>query len=256
MTTPAVSTIKRSGSRFYVNPETKEKVPGVTSVVGMLPKDFLKFWAAKLVAEQAVENIGSVVGMIANGDKVGAVDYLKRAPSRNTSGAADVGTEVHSLTEAIARGEDIGRVHPDFEPYVNHFRSFLDEFSPEYLHIEETVWSDTYHYAGSFDAIARIGDDVVIVDTKTTKSGVHAEVALQLAAYANADYILRPDGTRVDLPEITGGAVLHLRPEGWQLVPVAITDEVFDVFVRLLDVFRWEKEIKGNVLGAPIGAGS
>ena len=59
MTTPAVQTIKRGGSRFYVHPQTNAKVPGVTSITGNLPKPFLQYWGQKLVAEEAVDSLGS-----------------------------------------------------------------------------------------------------------------------------------------------------------------------------------------------------
>ncbi|WP_036959367.1 hypothetical protein [Promicromonospora kroppenstedtii] len=84
MTNPKINTIKRGGSRLYVHPESARKVPGVTSVLNMLPKGFLKFWASKSVAEYAVNNIGAVVTLAMN-DKSAAVDLLKRAPaSRRT----------------------------------------------------------------------------------------------------------------------------------------------------------------------------
>ena len=54
MTTPEVKTIKRDGSRFYVDPVSGEKVPSVTSIVGCLPKRALQFWRGKMVAECAV----------------------------------------------------------------------------------------------------------------------------------------------------------------------------------------------------------
>lgn len=252
MTAPKVATLKRGGSRFYIHPNSKTKVPGVTSVVGMLPKDFLKWWAAKLVAETAVDNIGTVVQMAISGDRQGAVDYLKRAPQRNTGEAGDTGTEVHGLCEDIALGRG-GRVHPDLKPYVQGFKDFVEEFKPEFLEVESTVWSDTHGYAGSFDYLAKIGDEVVLIDVKTTRSGVHEEVALQLAAYANADYILRPDGEQVPIPQIDGAAVLHLRPEGWSLVPIAISPQTFGIFQALLQVFKWDAELKRGVIGQPIG---
>lgn len=251
MTTPKVATIKRGGSRLYVHPNTREKVPGVTSVVGKLPKEFLKFWAAKVVAETAVENIGPLVGL-AMRDPKGAVDYLKRSPQRNTGEAANTGTEVHSLVERMARGEDIGRVHPDLEGFTRGYQEFLDRFQPEFLHLEETVWSETHGYAGSFDAIARIQGEVVILDNKTTRSGVHAEVALQMAAYANADYLLDQDGNQTPLPKITAAGVVWLRPDEWNLTPVAIDGDVFSIFQALLQVYRWDTDLSKAVLGRPI----
>jgi hypothetical protein len=255
MTTPKVSTISRGGSRFYVHPDTQEKVPGVTSVLGMLPKGFLKFWASKVVAEMAVDNLGEVVS-IAMRDREAAIDFLKRSPDRFTKKAADVGTEAHDLFERMAKGENLGRVHPDLKPFVDHFESFLTEFSPEFVFMEETVWSETHNYAGSFDAFATIEGERVWLDYKTTRSGVHEEVAIQLAAYRYADYIVRSDGGRVPMPGADGGAVLHVRPEGWSLIPVRCDEDVFQTFLHLRQVFEWERELKGSVIGDAINAGA
>jgi hypothetical protein len=252
MTTPQVPTIKRQGSRFYVHPLTDQKAVGVTSVLNMLPKEFLKFWAAKVTAETAVDQFSTLASFVASGNREDAVDWLKRAHSRNTAGAADVGGDVHDLVELLARGRPLPPVHPDVQPYLDHFREFLDVFSPDFIFIEETVWSETHGYAGSFDAIARIGSETVIIDYKTTRSGVHAEVALQLSAYERADYILRPDGTQEPIPDLDAAAVLHLRPEGWKLVPVQTSDELFDVFLALKQVHRWDKELSKVVIGQPI----
>lgn len=249
MTTPKVNTIKREGSRLYVEPETGEKVPGVTSVIGMLPKDFLRYWAAKEVATTAVEELGTLVSMVLR-DPSAAIDHLKKAPDRNTRKAADTGTAAHDLFERMSRGETLGRVHPDLEPFVNHFDDFLTTVKPEYHHMEETVWSDTHKYAGSFDAFATIDGQRVWVDNKTTRSGIHAEVGIQLAAYRFADHILRPDGSRVPMPKADGGVVLHVRPEGWQLVPVRADEEMFDMFLTLRKVFHFEKEVKKTIIGS------
>ena len=254
MTTPKINTIKRGGSRLYVHPDDGVKVPGVTSVLNQLPKEFLKFWAAKVVAETAIENLGSIVGL-AMGDPQGAVDYLKRAPMRNTGAAADMGTAVHDLYERLSRGEAAGRVTPDLKPYLAHYKAFTEKFEPEFLHIEDTVWSETYGYAGSFDWMAKVTDPetgerlTAIGDFKTTRSGIHAEVAIQLAAYKNADYIVSPDGARVDIPHIDIGMVMHARPEAAQVAPVRVDDEVFEVFKHLLHVYNWEKDLKKAVVG-------
>ena len=53
MTTPKIPTVHKNDSRLYVWDGGEH--PGVTSVVGMLPKPGLMFWAAKKVAEAAIE---------------------------------------------------------------------------------------------------------------------------------------------------------------------------------------------------------
>lgn len=252
MTTPKIPTVKRGGHRYYVHPETNEAVPGVTSIIGMLPKGFLKFWAAKLVAETAVDNFGTIATMVAAGDREGAIDYLKRAPMRNTGEAADTGSAVHDLVERIARGQSTGPIHRDLQPFVDHFQAFVEDFSPEFLFLEETVWNETHGYAGSFDWIARIGGTLVIGDNKTTRSGVYPETALQLTAYSRAEYILHADGSTTPMPDIEAGAVLHLRPEGYSLVPVFLTDEAFDTFLSLRRTLEWDREQSKHALGKPL----
>ncbi|MFB7114057.1 hypothetical protein [Streptomyces sp. NPDC056291] len=252
-----VSTIKRSGNRFYVDPNDGTiKVPGVTSVVGQLPKDFLTFWAAKEAAEAAVNN-WDIVSKLCERDPKGAIDYLKNAHRRKSKEASDLGSACHDVFERLARGEVISdrSLHIDLKPFVRHFREFLDEVQPEFVYLEETVWHDTLGAAGSFDAIARVDGDLVVLDWKTSKS-VYDSVALQLSAYRYADrIILAETGESVPMPELAGGAVLHVRPEGWSFVPVACGPEVFETFKALRAVFQWETEGKRGVVGKPIAQG-
>lgn len=258
-----IRTIQRGGSRWYVDPETAIKYPGVTSVVAMLPKPFLVWWAARMTAETAVANLPAVTA-IAERDEAGAVDYLRNSHSRYTKLRARIGSEAHDLFERMARGEFVGRVHPDLEPYRDGFAEFLGVVRPELVRAEDIAWSDTHQYAGSFDAILRVrlGEDgkpdhdsgewhTLIVDWKTSKS-TYPDVALQMAAYANADKIISPDGSSEPMPEFDGAAVLHITPDGWAFKPVRIDREVFDVFLTLRKVFTWDREISKTVLGRAI----
>ena len=166
MTVPKVKTFSAKGSRFYVSPLTGESVPGVTSILGQLPKPFLQHWAAKVVAEYAVDNHAAWAGL----DRQAAVDLLKGAPRRYTSGRADIGSEAHDAFEKIGNGEDTGPIRIEVQPYVDQFNRFLDEHQPEFIGQELTVWSDTHRYAGSTDAFLRIQGEPCVVDWKTTKS--------------------------------------------------------------------------------------
>lgn len=262
----AIRTIQRGGSRWYVDPKTAIKYPGVTSIVGMLPKPFLVWWAARMAAETAVENLAAVTA-IAKSDPTGAIDYLKNAHARYTKARAKVGSEAHDLFERMIRGEAIGRVHPDLEPYRVLFAEFLDVVRPVLVRAEDIAWSDTFEYAGSFDAILRVqlGVDgkpdhvngewhTLIVDWKTSKS-TYPDVALQMSAYAHADKIIAPDGTAEDMPEFDGAAVLHITPDAWEFLPVRIEGEVFEVFLTLRKVFKWDRDLSKRVIGRAIASG-
>jgi len=251
MTVPKVKTFSAKGSRFYVHPETEESVPGVTSILNTLPKPFLKAWAAKMVAEYAVDNHDSWAPL----DRKAAVDLLKRAPGRYTTERADIGSEAHDAFEKIGNGEDPGDLRIEVAPYVEHFKQFMADWQPEFLAQEATIWSDQYRYAGSLDAIARIGDEVVVMDYKTTKS-IYPEVGLQLSAYRFADTIIDEYGDETPLPEITGGAVLHVTEDGYSLVPIRCDEDVFDIFVGLRTFpFEWNAEISKTIVGKPLRVG-
>ena len=125
MTTPQVTTVKKGGSRIYVDDLTGERQPGVTSILNMMAKPGLRYWFAKMVAEEAVDSFSTIMDLVGKQRHDGAVDFLKRAPGRHSGRAADRGTIVHGLIERMNRGEELGNIHPDFEGYVRHYEDFL-----------------------------------------------------------------------------------------------------------------------------------
>lgn len=266
---PRIRTIYRSGTRFYVHPTNREVVhPGVTSILGMLPKPFLQMWNAKMVAELAVDSLDFIESM-AERDRAGAVQYLSGAARRYTKMRADIGSEAHDLFERLIRGEHVGRVRADLEPYVRHFREFLAAVNPELVRAEDVAWSDTHEYAGSFDAILRVWLDergkvtpdrsgtphLLMADWKTSKA-TYPDVALQMSAYANADFLIDPDGNREPMPTFDGAAVLHITDETWAFKPVVIDDWVFAQFLHLRETFNWDRTLSKTVIGKALVKGA
>lgn len=268
-----VRTTHIGGSRFYVDTESMQKVPGVTSVIGMLAKPFLQPWAAKMSAELAVDSL-DYLPALAKRDRDGAVDFLKGASRRYSSERARIGSEAHDLMERMIRGEsvEIERGKAYLTQYRDLFQDFLDTVQPELIRAEDASWSDTHGFAGSFDAVLELKLDetgkpdphgeshTIIVDWKTSKS-TYSEVALQLAAYRWADRIISPDGTSEPMPAVDGAAVFHITAQDesigtkaqWSLKPVRTDkDDVFATFLHLLEIFKWDKEISKTVIGKPL----
>jgi hypothetical protein len=259
-----IRTIQRSGSRFYFNEDFPDiRYPGVTSVVGMLPKPFLAYWQAKMVAELAVDSLEFIERM-AERDRQGAVDYLKGAANRYTKTRASVGSQAHDLFERMIRGQYVGRVHPDMVPYQRHFAEFLDGVQPELVRAEDVAWSDEHQYAGSFDGVLRLKLDengkpdasgesaLVMADWKTGKN-TYPDVALQMSAYAHAEFIIAPDGSREGMPDFDGAVVLHITDEQAAFKPVRIDEsDVFAHFLHLRQTFNWVQRTSKTVLGDPI----
>jgi hypothetical protein len=259
MTTPKIPTVKENDSRLYL--WDGGKYPGVTSVVGMLPKPALQYWAAKKVAEAAIEKEHCTER---------DMNWLKAAPRRDLNKAATMGTNVHETLDRIIT-EGLTDIPPDEEDFIRGFDQFRDRFNPQWVVTEQTVFGecDGNGYAGSFDAIVRIDDEWGVstdpdenwlIDFKTTRSGVHPEVAIQLAAYANAKEIIHPDGSSEPMPRIDRCGVLWLRPDEWAFVEINASqspdDPFFGTFGALLKAWHWDNSVKSSAIGVPLASGN
>lgn len=262
----AIKTTKGRGPRFYFDEAAPQiKYPGVTSICGMLPKPFLQRWNGNMAADYAVENIDILPRMVER-DPANAKKAIAGAAYRYTQARSRIGSDAHDLFERIIRGERIGRVHPDMEPYRRHFEEFLDAVQPELVRAEDVAWSDTHRYAGSFDAILRLrldedgrpdaaGDPAsIMVDWKTGKS-TYPDVALQMSAYAHADEIVSRHGIREPMPDFEGACVLHITADEWDFLPVRIDrSDVFEHFLSLRHTLDWDRETSKTVLGDSIAS--
>jgi hypothetical protein len=271
--------ITRDDHRIYLHPETGDPLLGVTSVIGNLPKPYLKAWGQKLVATEAVEKHVQLDTLIRT-DPEAAVEYLKKTPDRLTARSAKQGKIAHMFFEDLALGNTVSTANedPEVRMMVDHFKDYLDTLQPTFLRMEEGVYDEDWEYAGTFDAIARYNNPDIIFfprsqstgelltsdpiplvgvawqDNKTTRSGVHAEVGLQLAAYRYAKYMIRDDGTTMLNKPGDFAIVVHVRPEGWELIQVEAGPRQLDVFHHLRAIadytrFGERQVINGRLAG-------
>lgn len=237
----------------------------VTTILGRgVPKPALTGWAARTVAEYAVAHIGQLASNVAE-DPAGAVDWLKGSPYRDRDKAAAKGTDVHAAAEAHILGRPMPEWDKDIAPSMHMFEKFLERFNPTFELSEASVFSRAHHYAGTLDFIAVFdsidatlfglptGSPVRLLTDIKTGRGVYGEVALQLSAYAHADFIGMPDGTEVPMPAVDGAAVLHLRPQSYKLVPVVADETVFRSFLYAQQVAHFCDEVAAQCLLAPLG---
>lgn len=195
-----------------------------------------------------------------------ALRWVKGAAERHRDAAAKRGSDVHAEAEqlVLTHAREAARLYLDHETiktwptelegYQRAFVAWVEDFHPEFLAAEATVFNRSQAYAGTLDTIVRLtlADGrtlVVLVDFKTGKA-IYSEVALQLAPYARAEFIGAPDG-RTELPMIAtdAGAVLHLRADGtYQFRLVRIDQPIFDAFCFAREVFRFVNETSKTVL--------
>lgn len=240
------------GSKRYYDWKGERFWSVTTILSGGVPKPALLPWGIKMVAEGAVEAVesGALVPMVGQ-DRDAAVKFLKGLPYAKRDRAANLGTEIHQAIELLAQG----RPWPDWplpiRPHMERFREFAEAFSPEWIASEASVFSRSQAYAGTLDAIVRVGDRTLLLDVKTGKD-IYPEVALQMAAYRHAEFIGLPDGNEEPMPPVDGAVALHLTGDAARLIEVETGERVFGAFLYAREVFRWQEEIAKTVIGDEI----
>lgn len=211
--------------RYLVNGTEKPK--GVTTIIGQtLNKDLMQ-WAVDSMKEYLVEKLPKITQ---EDIEEGAREYIRRRDS-----GASTGTEAHALVEGFLKGTQPATGDLSREA-LNAYNAFVDWFGltePEVVNVEEVVYSPTFEYAGTYDAMLRINGKVYLSDLKTTNAsrrapnGVYAENFIQLGAYALAhdeqrEYEKENGGT--ELPEIDGLMVISAKKDG--ILDIVTNDDV------------------------------
>lgn len=227
------------------------KVPGVTSIIKSLDKSGpLVGWAKRETAACAVRNLPLLETMVRDGGPEAATKWLSTIPDYQRETAADLGTLVHSLAEALNRKQEI-EVTPETEPFVTSYIRWRALYKPVVLNAEFMVYSETHRYGGTADLAATINGEVWLIDIKTGKN-TYSETALQLAALFNADFAGRPDDSRkYRIPPATRFGVLHVRPDGCELVPYDVTADEFEAFLACRTLHEW-LELRAPYIKAPV----
>lgn len=267
MTAPTMTTppefvalgMTRSASHDYVFNDgmtVHGPVPGVTAGIKLIDKSGpLVGWAKRETAASAVRNLDALMAMRKEGGPQAAIDWLKTIPDYQRDRAADRGISVHQIAEQIIRGQ-----HPaipeELGAHVAAYHSFLRKWQPKFVAVEQMVMSLRWGYGGTFDAVARIGNERWGLDLKTS-TNVYPETALQLAAYFHAEFIGRPgDPQKYSVPKVHRYGVIHVTPEGAELVPYmtepGAVAEAWAAFRHTLPLHRWVNGPAKSVIGRPL----
>lgn len=114
--------------------------------------------------------------------------------------AANYGTNVHHLIEAINRGEDIETEKHSYERIaVNRYADIKEEHNIKAYSQEEPIGyihEGKPLYAGTYDLLADIDGDMVLADIKTTAKYDPKYLSLQLTLYNLA--LEQTQGIKVD----------------------------------------------------------
>lgn len=193
----------------------------VTTIIGVLDKPALVYWAANEAAACAVADVDTWKAIEQSSGTDEAQRYITAARFRGAKGklpAAPLGTTVHAACEEfvlngtrpdVAKLTELVNANGGMKlnnderagevalvgKMLDQFAGWLDRFQPVYQASEVTVFHPDYAYAGTCDGFFTIDGVRCIFDIKTTREprdkqgnvkGPYPEVALQLAAYRYA----------------------------------------------------------------------
>lgn len=171
----------------------------------------------------------------------GEIQKLTRGAKQiaNAMSKADIGSQLHEITEAIDLGKDPGWIPPDFEPLVDAYVEAMEIAKERHglivLHTEQFVVNDEWKVAGTYDKLLEYKDKIVIGDSKTTGTLAYGKgkFAIQLKAYAMGwQYYpqFRKDDTRRPIHRLGVdqdlGIIIHFPSDGrmCSIVEVPLTN--------------------------------
>lgn len=229
---------------------TGARVPGVTTILSDgVPKPALINWAANTTADAAVNRWDELAHL----PPAKRLDALRRARYDEKDAAANRGTAVHGFAENLVNGQPV-QVPDELAGHVESYARFLDEFTVKALHVEFSIASYRWGYAGTGDLIADITQGGLtrrlLMDVKTNRSGIYGETALQLAAYRYADVLLDGDGEQ-PMPPVDGCAAIHVRGDGYSLIPVTAEQAQHRLFLHAQQVAGFTKH-GSDLVGAAV----
>lgn len=274
---PQVGMHRTEDHRYYWN--GWGPLTSVTTAISTYDKsDALVGWAKKETASFAIRHVHELSAHLANhagnpdpfcepcetdrkrrnpvGHTESARIWVSSISDYQRDSAADLGTRVHAMAEAIGKGDD-PMVETELLPYGEQYRRFLDSEDPFLIEVEYMGVNRQHGYAGTGDIIAYINGEVWCLDIKTfTKPGpvpktYYPSTGMQLAACSRFDFIGKPnDPTEYPMPEVERHGVLLLGTSDYRLIPYKVTDATFAAFLATLDLYAWKTGEAKRIVGA------
>lgn len=233
--TKAMARLRKRGKAYTWD---GEPIPSVTTIIREgFPSPALITWAARETAGYAVDCWEQLSQLSTSA----RLRELEGAAWKRRDAAALRGTEIHELGVDLAAGLPV--VVPDeHRQAVEAYARWLDRWHVVPTITERPVVNPEHGWAGTIDLRALLlAEQDWLLDLKTGK-GVYESHALQLAAYAHAQLWLREDDELVPftLPEHVG--VVHITPDGCELVPIDASERTYRTFRHAAAVATWARE--------------
>ena len=165
--------------------------------------------------------------------------------------AGEKGSKVHLAIQDLIAGKEIRmeNSYPNpntgileelkLEEYecVMSFKDFVITMKPEFLASEIAVFNEEYTYAGTGDIIAKIDNDIVVIDIKTGSS-IWPESELQVSSYFHSDDVRKFKANKLAILQVN----YKLNKNKWKYTEL---EDKFDLFLSARKI--WENETKNIV---------
>jgi hypothetical protein len=206
--------------------KNEQKIPGVTTVLGILAKPALIMWAY-------------------NKGKDGENLYEKDE-------SANIGTVIHARILGYFLGYEIDNynISPQIwnwsENSLASFKEYVKGKKIEPILAETPLISEKYQYGGTLDLYAKVDNKLELWDFKTG-SGIYDEHIYQLAALNN---LLIENG--YDPPERIMPVNIPKSPDDSFAIQSISADELkdeFQIFLSCLKIYKLQKQIKNKRKG-------
>lgn len=222
---------------------------GVTTILNVRAKDFLKWWPVKLMWENLT---GKFKEILAGTEKEFETRILdaKKAHTVKSKEALSSGKVAHDWIEEYIKariaGQECADVHfPDDEKAATAVKAFLDwqeKHEIEWLASELVLASTVDMFAGTIDFVARIDGVLTLGDFKTS-SVISEDSYLQTAAY----FYLLDENLLEGEERPTQRLVLRIPKDGTEfesrIVPTPLDFDIL-TFLRCREIHRWNLLIK------------
>ncbi len=160
--------------------------PSVTTILGMLDKPALKFWAANCAVDFISERIEEIQNPSGPHVIEGIMRDARRAFETASGKAKDIGTAVHEMIHAHIHNAPIPEgVPPEAETGFLAFLEWEQKNAVVWLESELTLFSTLHGYSGTTDVVAEVNAHRYLMDFKSSKD-FYPEYQVQCAAYLQA----------------------------------------------------------------------
>jgi len=208
---------KKSRAHTIYKLDDGTKVPGVTTVLGILNKPALVKWANNL----GLQGIDS---------------------SKYRDEMADIGTLAHQMIVDYFKGEatDTSEYSESqialAENCLLSFWEWEKGHKIEVIIAESPLVSCEYRYGGTIDCFCKLDGQPTLLDFKTGKA-IYPEMFYQLAAY---EQLLAEAGQLIEVTRIL--RIGRDADEGFEERTVGKLDKQFDIFKHCLAIYNLKKE--------------